>query len=285
MIYARPDALVSTEWLAKHLDAPDVRIVDASFYLPAQKREPKAEFAKQHIPDAVFFDIDEIADKSNPLPHMLPSPEQFAQQAAKLGLGTGNKIVVYDTTPMTGACRVWWMFRVMGYTDVAILDGGLPKWMAEGRPVTDAATVTREKSFKAKLDSTLVRSIDDVRSLLDTKKEQVVDARAANRFRGEVPEARAHLRIGHMPGAFNLPYTDLIDPKSGTMRSQAELKAAIAKSGIDPSKKVTASCGSGVTACVVALGLYLTGAPDAAIYDGSWTEWAGRTDTPIVTGP
>jgi thiosulfate/3-mercaptopyruvate sulfurtransferase len=285
MIYARPDALVSTEWLAKHLDAPDVRIVDASFYLPAQKREPKAEFAKQHIPDAVFFDIDEIADKSNPLPHMLPSPEQFAQQAAKLGLGTGNKIVVYDTTPMTGACRVWWMFRVMGYTDVAILDGGLPKWMAEGRPVTDAATVTREKSFKAKLDSTLVRSIDDVRSLLDTKKEQVVDARAANRFRGEVPEARAHLRTGHMPGAFNLPYTDLIDPKSGTMRSQDELKAAIAKSGIDPSKKVTASCGSGVTACVVALGLYLTGAPDTAIYDGSWTEWGGRTDTPIVTGP
>jgi thiosulfate/3-mercaptopyruvate sulfurtransferase len=285
MIYARPDALVSTEWLAKHLDAPDVRIVDASFYLPAQKREPKAEFAKQHIPDAVFFDIDEIADKSNPLPHMLPSPEQFAQQAVKLGLGTGNKIVVYDTTPMTGACRVWWMFRVMGYTDVAILDGGLPKWMAEGRPVTDAATVTREKSFKAKLDSTLVRSIDDVRSLLDTKKEQVVDARAANRFRGEVPEARAHLRIGHMPGAFNLPYTDLIDPKSGTMRSQDELKAAIAKSGIDPSKKVTASCGSGVTACVVALGLYLTGAPDTAIYDGSWTEWGGRTDTPIVTGP
>ena len=285
MTYARPDALVSTEWLADHLDAPDVRIVDASFYLPAQKREPKAEFAKQHIPDAVFFDIDEIADKSNPLPHMLPSPEQFAEQAAKLGLGTGNKIVVYDTTPMTGACRVWWMFRVMGYTDVAILDGGLPKWMAEGRPVTDAATVTREKAFKAKLDSTLVRSIDDVRSLLDTKKEQVVDARAANRFRGEVPEARAHLRIGHMPGAFNLPYTDLIDPKSRTMRSQAELKAAIAKSGIDPSKKVTASCGSGVTACVVALGLYLTGAPDAAVYDGSWTEWGGRADTPIVTGP
>ena len=285
MTHARPDALVSTEWLAKHLDAPDVRIVDASFYLPAQKREPKAEFAKQHIPEAVFFDIDEIADKSNPLPHMLPSPDQFAQQAAKLGLGTGNKIVVYDTTPMTGACRVWWMFRAMGYTDVAILDGGLPKWMAEGRPVTDAATVAREKSFKANLDSNLVRSIVDVRSLLDSKKEQVVDARAANRFRGEVPEARAHLRVGHMPGAFNLPYTDLIDPKTGTMRSQDELKAAIAKSGIDPSKKVTASCGSGVTACVVALGLYLTGAPDAAIYDGSWTEWGGRADTPIVSGP
>ncbi len=284
MTYARSDALVSTEWLASHIDAPDVCIVDASFYLPAQKRDPKAEFGKQHIPGAVYFDIDEIADKTNPLPHMLPSPEQFAQQAARLGLGTGNKIVVYDTTPMTGACRVWWMFRVMGYKDVAILDGGLPKWMAEGRTVTDAITVPREKPFSARLDKALVRSIDDVKSLLDSKKEQVVDARAANRFRGEVPEARAHLRIGHMPGAFNLPYTDLIDPKTGTMRPEAELKAAIDRSGIDPSKKVTASCGSGVTACVVALGLYLTGAPDAAIYDGSWTEWGGRTDTPIVTG-
>lgn len=284
MTYARPDALVSTEWLAQHLDAPDVRIVDASFYLPAQKRDPKAEFAKQHIPGAMFFDIDEIADKSNPLPHMLPSPEQFAAQVSALGIGSGNKVIVYDTTPMTGACRVWWMFRVMGYTDVAILDGGLPKWMAEGRPVTDAATVAREKPFKARLDAALVRSIDDVRSLLDNKKEQVVDARAANRFRGEVPEARAHLRVGHMPGAFNIPYTDLIDAKTGTMKPSDQIKAAIAASGIDPSKKVTASCGSGVTACVVALGLYLTGAPDAAIYDGSWTEWGGRADTPIVTG-
>jgi thiosulfate/3-mercaptopyruvate sulfurtransferase len=284
MTYARPDALVTTEWLAKHLDAPDVRIVDASFYLPAQKRDPKAEFAKQHIPGAVYFDIDEIADKSNPLPHMLPPPEQFAAQVGALGIGSGNKIVVYDTTPMTGACRVWWMFRVMGYRDVAILDGGLPKWMAEGCAVTDAVTVAREKPFKATLDGTLVRSIDDVRSLLDNKNEQVVDARAANRFRGEVPEARAHLRVGHMPGAFNIPYNDLIDPKTGTMKPSDEIKAAIAASGIDPSKKVTASCGSGVTACVVALGLYLTGAPDAAIYDGSWTEWGGRADTPIVTG-
>jgi thiosulfate/3-mercaptopyruvate sulfurtransferase len=285
MTYARPDALVSTEWLAAHLESPDVRIVDASFYLPAQKRDPKAEFAKQHIPGAVFFDIDEIADKSNPLPHMLPTPRQFAIQVAALGLGTGNKIVVYDTTPMTGACRVWWMFRAMGHTDVAILDGGLPKWMAEGRPVTDAATAAREKPFTPRFTADLVRSIEDVRSLLENGKEQVIDARAANRFRGEVPEARPGLRIGHMPGAFNLPYTDLIDPKTGTMRPQADLKAAIAKSGIDPATKVTASCGSGVTACVVALGLYLTGAPDAAIYDGSWTEWGGRQDTPIVTGP
>ncbi len=285
MTYARPDALVSTEWLASHLSAPDVRVVDASFYLPAQKRDPKAEFAAQHIPGAVYFDIDDIADSDNPLPHMLPSPEKFSSRVRKLGLGDGNKIVVYDTTPMTGAARVWWMFRAMGHKDVAILDGGLPKWMAEGHPVTDDVTVAREKHFTARLDNTLVRSVDDVRTLLDSKREQVVDARAANRFRGEVPEARAGLRIGHMPGAFNLPYNDLIDPKTGTMKPAAEIKARIAAAGLDASKKVTASCGSGVTACVVALALYLTGAPDAAIYDGSWTEWGGRTDTPIVTGP
>jgi len=271
--------------VADHLDAPDVRIVDASFYLPEQKRDPRAEFASQHIPGAVYFDIDEIADKSNPLPHMLPSPQQFAEQARKLGLGSGNKIVVYDTTPMTGACRVWWMFRTMGHKDVAILNGGLPKWMAEGRPVTDDPSPPRDRAFNPKYNGEIVRSIDDVRALIDSKKEQIVDARAANRFRGEVPEARPGLRIGHMPGAFNLPYNELIDPKTGTMLPADQIKARIAASGLDPTKKVTASCGSGVTACVVALGLYLTGAPGAAVYDGSWTEWAGRADTPIVTGP
>ncbi|HEY4168143.1 MAG TPA: 3-mercaptopyruvate sulfurtransferase [Reyranella sp.] len=284
MPYARPDALVSTEWLAAHLDAPDIRLVDGSFYLPAQNRDPKAEFVNQHIPGSVFFDIDEIADTTSPLPHMLPSAEKFSARVRKLGLGDGNKIIVYDTTPMTGACRVWWMFRAMGHKDVAVLDGGLPKWMAESRPVTDDPTPPRERHFTARLDNTLVRSIDDVRGLLGSKREQVVDARAANRFRGEVPEPRAGLRSGHMPGAFNLPYNDLLDSRSGTMLPDAALKARIAASGIDPTKKVTASCGSGVTACVVGLALYLTGAPEVAIYDGSWTEWGGRTDTPIVTG-
>ncbi|MBN9088446.1 MAG: 3-mercaptopyruvate sulfurtransferase [Reyranella sp.] len=284
MNYARSDALVSTEWLADHLDAPDIRIVDGSFFLPAQKRDPKAEFANQHIPGAVFFDIDEIADTSNPLPHMMPTSEKFSSRVRKLGLGDGNKIIVYDTSPMTGACRVWWMFRAMGHKDVAVLDGGLPKWMAEGRTVTDDPTPPRERHFTARLDNTLVRSIDDVRGLLDSKREQVVDARAANRFRGEVPEPRAGLRSGHMPGALNLPYNDLLDSRTGTMLPAAELQARIKAAGIDPAKKVTASCGSGVTACVVGLALYLTGAPEAAIYDGSWTEWGGREDTPVVTG-
>jgi len=284
MSYARPDALVSTEWLAAHLEAPDIRIVDGSFYLPAQKRNPRAEYENQHIPGAVFFDIDEIADTTSSLPHMLPSPEKFSARVRKLGLGDGNKIVIYDTTPMTGAARVWWMFRAMGHKDVAILDGGLPKWMAEGRPVTDDPPLPRNRHFTARLDNTLVRSLDDVRELIQSKREQIVDARAAARFRGEAPEPRAGLRGGHMPGAFNLPYNDLIDPKSGTMLPSEQIANRIAGSSIDPAKKVTASCGSGVTACVVALGFYLIGAPHAAVYDGSWTEWGGRDDTPIVTG-
>jgi thiosulfate/3-mercaptopyruvate sulfurtransferase len=284
MTYAKPDALVSTEWLADHLEAPDIRIVDGSFYLPAQKRNPRAEYENQHIPGAVFFDIDEIADTSSSLPHMLPSPEKFSARVRKLGLGDGNKIVIYDTTPMTGAARVWWMFRAMGHKDVSILDGGLPKWMTEGRPVTDDPPLPRNRHFTARLDNTMVRSLDDVKKLIETKREQIVDARAAARFRGEAPEPRPGLRSGHMPGALNLPYNDLIDPRTGTMLPGELIAARLAASGIDPAKKVTASCGSGVTACVVALGLYLIGAPDAAVYDGSWTEWGGREDTPIVTG-
>jgi thiosulfate/3-mercaptopyruvate sulfurtransferase len=215
---------------------------------------------------------------------MMPSAEKFSSRVRKLGLGDGVRIVVYDGNPMMGACRVWWMFRAFGHRDVAVLDGGLPKWVREGRPVTDEPAVPRERHFTARLDTTLVRDAAQVRRLLDRGAEHVVDARAAPRFRGEAPEPRPGLRLGHMPGALNLPYADLVDPHTGTMLPQEKLKERFAAAGIEPARKVTASCGSGVSACVVALGLYLTGAKEAAIYDGSWAEWGSRDDTPIVTG-
>jgi thiosulfate/3-mercaptopyruvate sulfurtransferase len=285
MTYARPDALVSTEWLAAHLAAPDVRVVDASWYLPQMKRDAKAEHAAAHIPGAVFFDIDEISDTASPLPHMLPSPEKFASRVRRLGLGDGNRIVIYDGHPMMSACRVWWMFRAFGHRDVAVLDGGLPKWQREGRPVNDDPPPPRDRHFTARLNTTLVRDFEQVLRALESGSEQVIDARAANRFRGEAPEPRAGLRAGHMPGAANLPYNELIDPASGTMLPAEALWSRFEAAGIDLSRPVTASCGSGVSACVLALGLYLIGAKEAAVYDGSWAEWGGRADAPVVAGP
>lgn len=281
MSYINPNALVSTAWLADHLDAPDVRIVDGSWHMPALNRDAKAEFAACHIPGAVFFDIDDIADSDSPLPHMWPSPEKFASRVRKLGLGDGTRIVVYDTTGVGSAARVWWSFRLFGHDDVAVLDGGLPKWLNEGRPTTAEETRPRDRHFTARLDQTKTRDFDRIRTNLESRREQILDARSRGRFAGTEPEPRAGLRGGHMPGALNLPFLDLYHPDHRTMRSAEELRTLFAEAGLDMSKPVVTSCGSGVTACNLALALHLIGKQDVAVYDGSWTEWGGRDDTPI----
>lgn len=280
--YAHPESLVSTDWLAANLEQPDLRIVDATYYLPMQGRNAKAEYLERHIPGAIFFDIDEIADTTSPLPHMLPPPEKFASRVRRLGVGDGNRIVVYDAQGMMSAARVWWMFRIFGAREVAILDGGLPKWLAEGRPVDDGQMILQERHFTARLDNTQVRSKDQVRRNLDSKREQVLDARTAGRFHATEPEVWPGRRSGHIPGAYNLPYGQLLKPDM-TFKDADSLRALYEKSGIDLKKPVVTSCGSGITACVLAFGLHLIGHRDVAVYDGSWAEWGLPGDTPVAT--
>ena len=285
MPYANPDALVSTEWLAAHLDAPDLRIVDGTFTLPGVKPTGRELYDARHIPGAVFFDIDDIADEHNPLPHMLPSPEKFSARMRKLGLGDGHKIVVYDSAGLSSAGRPWWMLRVFGHRDVAILDGGLPKWQAEGRPVTDDVPILRERHFTARLNTLLVRDKGQLLDNLNSGREQVVDARSRGRFEGTAKEPRAGLRSGHIPGSLNLPYDELTDAKTRTLLPAEVLAERFAAAGLERDKPVVTSCGSGVTACALAFGLHLLGWPEAAVYDGSWSEWGLPGDTPVATGP
>lgn len=264
--------LVSTGWLAAHLDAPDVRIVDASWYLPQMQRDAKAEYAAAHIPGAVFFDIDEICDLDSPYPHMLPSPEKFSSRVRALGLGDGNRIVVYDGAGLFSAARVWWMFRVMGHEDVVVLDGGLKKWKAESRSTDDREPRHSARHFTARRNAGLIRDRDAMLRNIDTCAEQVLDARSAGRFKGTEPEPRPGLRGGHIPGSFNLPAGELV-AADGTMKTPDELKALFVKAGIDISRPVVTTCGSGVTASILALGLAVLGNPQVPVYDGSWAEW------------
>ena len=284
MTYANPEALVSTEWLADHLQAPDVRVVDATWYLPNDERLGIDTFNEGHIPGAVFFDIDEIADTGSDLPHMLPSPEKFSSRVRKLGLGDGLRIVVYDANGgFMAACRVWWMFRAFGHDNVAVLNGGLPKWLAEERPLSDLPIQVQERHFTARHDNFLVRNVDQLIANLDTHKEQVIDVRSPGRFAGTEAEPRAGLRSGHIPDAINVPIPLIMDPTNYfAFRSSAEIQNNLDAAGLDPKRPLVASCGSGVTACVVGLGLYLIGQKEVAIYDGSWTEWGGREDTPVT---
>ena len=275
------EPLVSTTWLADRLEAPDIRIVDASWYLPGVERDAKAEYAERHIPAAVYFDIDEIADTDNPLPHMLPAPEKFSSRVRKLGLGDGVRIVVYDSGSWMASARVWWMFHVFGHDDVAVLDGGLAKWRAEGHSVDNRPVMPRERHFTARMNTLLVRDIDQMIGNVKSRRAQVVDARDAGRFNATAPEPRAGLRGGHIPGSLNLPYDRLFDSDSGELLPPDALIAAFDAAGIDRSRPVVTTCGSGVTTGVHALALALIGCRDVAVYDGSWTEWGGRDDTPI----
>jgi thiosulfate/3-mercaptopyruvate sulfurtransferase len=285
MTYADPTVLISTESLAAQLGASGIRIVDGSFKMPGVTPTAIEDYRSGHLPGAVFFDIEAICDAANPMPHMLPNPVQFAAMVGALGIGDEDRVVVYDSAGLVSAGRVWWMFRAFGHDKVAVLDGGMPKWLAEGRPTEAGMTTPVPGKFTARFHPAMLRSKQDLLENLATRREQVIDARARARFEGSVDEPRPGLRAGHIPGSLSLPSDRLIDRDKKTLLPAAALRALFEDAGLDLARPVVTSCGSGVTAGALAFALHLIGHKSVALYDGSWSEWGLPGETPVATGP
>ena len=283
MATSDPNLLVSADWLAERLSAPDIRIVDASLYLPDDPRDGRTEYLKAHIPGARFFDIDDIAERHSPLPHMMPPVEKFVSRVRKMGIGDGHRVIAYDQQGLFSAARVWWMFRFFGHQDVAVLDGGLPQWLAGGHPVEDQEPEPRERHFTGRRNASMMRDVTQIAGTAKLRDEQIVDARSPGRFRGDAPEPRPGLRAGHIPGARNVHYASLLKP-DGTMKAIDATRAVFEAAGVDLARPIVTSCGSGITAAILNLALHRMGHARNALYDGSWVEWGAYPDLAVETG-
>lgn len=278
-----PKTLVSTEWLAQHLKDPDLRVLDASWYLPDMGRDGRAEYDAGHIPGARYFDLDDVSDNRSDLPHMAPPVEKFMSRMRAMGVGDGHQVVVYDGAGLFSAARVWWLFRLMGKDDIAVLDGGFAKWQAEGREVEDMPPVLRDRHMTVRRQAHMVRDVTQVSAAAKLRDTEIIDARSPARFRGEAPEPRAGLRAGHIPGSKNVYYRDLLND-DGTMKGPDALRAVFDAAGVDLGKPAITTCGSGVTAAILSLAMSRMGKDDHSLYDGSWTEWGQFPTLPVATG-